>query len=345
MKSTQHSTVVGVFETRSQADRAVDELRRVGFRNDQISFVARDAKGSVKTQGAPKEETYAEEGAVAGAIAGAGIGGLVGLGILAGTIPVIGPAIAAGTLGTILLNAAGGAAIAGVAGALIGLGIPEEEAKYYESELKTGRYIVTVHADGRHDEAWTILQRHGAYNHLHKQTSAASGARTGAAASSTYATASPAGARSSAAAAGTYVSDEQSMQLHEEQLRAHKQPVQAGEVRVRKDVVTEHKTLDVPVQREEVVIERHPASGRQASSTDLRPGQEIRIPVKEEQVRVEKENVVKEEVTVGKRKVQETQKVSDNVRKEQVHVEREGEVKVRGSGAEDIKSTTSRKSK
>ena len=60
---------------------------------------------------------------------------------------------------------------------------------------------------------------------------------------------------------------------------------------------------------------------------------------------VDRGDVVKEEVSVGKRKVQETQKVSDTVRKEQVHVEREGEVKVRGSGAADVKSTTSRKSK
>ena len=54
--------------------------------------------------------------------------------------------------------------VAGLAGTLIGWGIPEEEARYYDSELGAGRTIVTVKADGRADEAWNILMRHGAYD-------------------------------------------------------------------------------------------------------------------------------------------------------------------------------------
>jgi uncharacterized protein (TIGR02271 family) len=100
-------------------------------------------------------------------------------------------------------------------------------------------------------------------------------------------------------------------------------------VHVRKEVTTEHKNLEVPVTREEVVIERRPAAGR-ASSSDIRAGEEVRIPVKEEQVHVEKTPVVKEEVTVGKRTVQDTEKVSGTVRKEELRVEEEGDVKVRG---------------
>ena len=118
------------------------------------------------------------------------------------------------------------------------------------------------------------------------------------------------------------------MQVREEELHAHKQPVETGEARVRKEVVTEHKTLEVPVSREEVVVERRPVSG-QAASSEIRAGEEVRIPVKEEQVHVEKQPVVKEEVKVGKRKVQDTQKVEGTVRKEQVKIEREGDVDVR----------------
>jgi len=318
--NTQRSTVMGVFENRSQADRAVDALRRAGFQADRIGVVARDAKGTVTTSGTG-EETYAEEGAIAGAVAGAGIGGLVGLGVIAGVIPVIGPAIAAGTLGTILLNAAGGAAIATVTGALIGLGIPEEEAQYYESELQSGRYLVTIQADNRSAEAWSILQQFGAYNCQNKSAACATGTASACTTGTT-----------------THGTAGQTMKVHEEQLHAHKHPVQTGEVRVRKEVITEHKTLDVPVQREEVVIERRPVTGEHASTSDIRAGQEIRIPVSEEQVRVEKENVVKEEVHVGKRKVQETQHVSGTVRKEQVKVEREGDVNVKGSGSTDVKN-------
>jgi uncharacterized protein (TIGR02271 family) len=98
-------------------------------------------------------------------------------------------------------------------------------------------------------------------------------------------------------------------------------------------VVTEQESIPVPVSHEEVVVERRPASGR-ASASDLRPGQEIRIPVHGEKVHVEKENVVKEEVSVGKRRVQDTENVSGTVRKEKVCVEEEGDVHARrGNGA------------
>jgi len=120
-------------------------------------------------------------------------------------------------------------------------------------------------------------------------------------------------------------------QMSDEQLHARTQPVETGEVRIRKEVHTEHKTMEVPVQREEVVIERHAPTGRAATS-DVREGEEIRVPVMEEQVVVEKTPVVKEEVTVGKRVVQDTQRVAGEVRKEEVRVEREGDVDVRGGG-------------
>ena len=65
-----------------------------------------------------------------------------------------------------------------------------------------------------------------------------------------------------------------------------------------------------------------------ASATDLRPGQEIRISLREERVTVEKRPVVTEEVTVGKRVVQEIARVGGEVRKEEVRVERQGDVRV-----------------
>lgn len=173
MSTTTCSTVVGVFYERHEADRAIDDLVKAGFRNDQIGVITRDAQGKTDVKQEGEDETHAATGAVTGAVAGAGVGGLVGLGVLAGVIPVIGPAIAAGTLATILTNAAGGAAVAGLGGALIGWGIPEEHAKYYDGELQAGRIVVTVHADDRCDIARTILESHGGYNHESVATSAA----------------------------------------------------------------------------------------------------------------------------------------------------------------------------
>ena len=108
------------------------------------------------------EETGAEEGALTGAAIGAGVGGLVGLGVIAGVVPVIGPALAAGTLGTILTNAAGGAAVLGLTGALTGWGMSESDVEYYETEFEQGRTIVTVRANERASEARRILDDHGA---------------------------------------------------------------------------------------------------------------------------------------------------------------------------------------
>jgi uncharacterized protein (TIGR02271 family) len=222
--------------------------------------------------------------------------------VLTGVIPVVGPVLAVGALGTILLNAAGGAAIAGIAGALIGWGIPEDEAEFYEGEVKAGRFLVTVEADTRADEARAILHRFGGFD------------RTGWTA-----------VRADRGLRGT--EGGRTVQLHEEHLKANKQSVKAGEVDVRKEVHTRNKTVNVPVEREEVVIERRPAGGR-AASGDIK-AEEIRIPVKEEKVNVSKETVVKEEVSVGKRKVQDTETVSGDVRVEELKVEEKGDVKVR----------------
>jgi hypothetical protein len=59
---------------------------------------------------------------------------------------------------------AAGVATGGILGAMVGLGISEEEARVYEKEFNAGRAIVTVHAGERAQEARDILGRHGAHN-------------------------------------------------------------------------------------------------------------------------------------------------------------------------------------
>ncbi len=161
MTVNRHNTVIGVFDDRRAAQQAVAELRRVGFRDDQIGVVARDeAREGVNTETGSRWE----EGAATGIAAGAGLGALWGLGIVAGVLPAIGPAIAGGVLASVLASAAGGAAVVGVLGALVGLGIPEDEARFYEGEFHAGRTLVTVQAPGRYEEARDILRRHSAYD-------------------------------------------------------------------------------------------------------------------------------------------------------------------------------------
>jgi hypothetical protein len=157
------STVVGVFDDRRHANQAITELHKAGFVESQIGVVMQHAEGTPHIGGA-EHDSHAASGALTGALTGLGLGALAGLGVLAGVIPVVGPAIAAGTLGVILSNAAAGAGIAGLVGALVGAGIPEQEAKYYQGELESGRSIVTVNAAGRTVEATTILRQCGGYD-------------------------------------------------------------------------------------------------------------------------------------------------------------------------------------
>jgi len=311
----KHHATAGVFESRERAEKAIADLKAAGFDENQIGMVYRNAKGETVKTGAA-DDTYAEEGATIGAVAGAASGAAIGAGILAGVIPVIGPVLALGTLGTLLVNAAGGAAIAGIAGALIGWGIPEEDASFYESEVKAGRYLVTVEANGREAEAKSILHRTGGFDRL--------------------GWAAVRSDRANIMNEGRFqTEDGRVIQLQEEHLRANKETVNVGDVRVRKEVRTEHQQINVPVEREEVVIERRPANGRAAAGG--MKSEEIRIPVKEERVHVTKEAVVKEEVTVGKRKVHDTKTVSGDVRKEEVIVESTGKAKVRNTAKSDRK--------
>ena len=152
-----------VFEDRNDARKAIDELKRIGFRDDQIGVVSHDTEnenGKATGEGATK----VGGGAAIGAATGAGVGALWALGIAAGLLPGIGPIIAGGILASVLASAAGAAAVGGIAGALVGLGVSEEDANYYEGEFRGGRTIVTVRNDARYGEAEATLRRFGAYD-------------------------------------------------------------------------------------------------------------------------------------------------------------------------------------
>jgi uncharacterized protein (TIGR02271 family) len=123
--------------------------------------------------------------------------------------------------------------------------------------------------------------------------------------------------------------EERSIELREEELRAEKARVEAGEVRLRKEVVEETKTINVPVTREEVVVEKHSVGGRRPADGSIGDDQEIRIPVMEEEVRVEKTPVVREEISLKKRQVQDTERVSETVKREEAWVDRTDDATVR----------------
>ncbi len=200
------------------------------------------------------------------------------------------------------------------------LGLPQNEVQYYEKEYNEGNQVLAVRAPGRQQEALNILRNDGAYNY-DMQTAGTVGN-----------TMPPAGyARQTGAAqisnadvtAPTDTNQAQSMHLREEHLSATKERVQAGEVGLRKEVVTEQKNISVPVTHDEVFIEQHPVSG-QTTNEPIDEGETVRIPVTEEQVNVTRQTIPTEEVSIGKRRVQETQQVTDTVKREEPRIEREG---------------------
>lgn len=112
------------------------------------------------------------------------------------------------------------------------------------------------------------------------------------------------------------------LRMREERLDVNKENVQTGEAVVKKVVTEETKTIEVPVTKEELVIERRAVNNQASDDTDfLDEDSEIRIPLSEEQVHVNKEAVVTEEVRISKRDVQETKNVSDTVHKEYLDIE------------------------
>mgnify|MGYP001011465143 CR=1 FL=1 len=116
--------------------------------------------------------------------------------------------------------------------------------------------------------------------------------------------------------------EEERLRLHEERLNVDKERVQTGEVNVSKHVVEDQQSIEVPVEREEVYVERrkvdHNASGTDAFVDE---NDSIHVPLSEEKVVVSKEDVVSEEIVVGKRKVRDTETVSETVRREEADID------------------------
>ncbi|WP_052131646.1 YsnF/AvaK domain-containing protein [Planococcus sp. CAU13] len=118
---------------------------------------------------------------------------------------------------------------------------------------------------------------------------------------------------------------EESLRLHEERLHVDKERVQTGEVNVGKHVVEEQQVVDVPVERDEVYVERRPVNEETTTGMTGRDGlgenDSIQVDITEERLNVSKDDVVSEEIVVGKRKVQDTEHVSETVRREEADID------------------------
>src|SRR5262249_11637713 len=127
--ASKKTATFGIYASREAVEEAVDQLTRSGFAIVDVSVLLPESLGSkdIGTEKATKAPEGATTGAGSGAVLGGTLGLLAGIGALA--IPGVGPLIAAGPIMATLAGVGVGGAVGGFTGALIGLGIPEYEAK------------------------------------------------------------------------------------------------------------------------------------------------------------------------------------------------------------------------
>ncbi|EEG78653.1 YsnF/AvaK domain-containing protein [Dethiobacter alkaliphilus] len=115
------------------------------------------------------------------------------------------------------------------------------------------------------------------------------------------------------------VEDDIKIPLREEQLDIETHRVKTSDVDIHKDVITEEKTITVPVSREELVVEK--------SVGDNEKTETMRIPLSEERIDVNKENVQLNEVSVYKAEFQDTETIDETLKKEKLEIDAESEDK------------------
>ena len=164
--------VVNVFPSHVEAEAAVLDLQKAGFDMRKISIVGKDYQTSEHVRGFLTWKDTAKAGAGEAGYWGSFFGGLFG--ILTGVgllfIPGVGPVIVAGHAAGVLagwlegmiLGGVGAAVAGGLVGALVGLGIPKEQALKYETEIKVGKFVVIASGtDEEIDRAHQILKNAG----------------------------------------------------------------------------------------------------------------------------------------------------------------------------------------
>ena len=128
--------------------------------------------------------------------------------------------------------------------------------------------------------------------------------------------------------------DSAKLLLHKEKLDITKNRVQKGEVELGKEIIEERKEVDVPVSREEVVIERK-SLNNESSDCPISCEETIRIPVSEERVDVSKNTVVTGEVSAHKRSIEDTRHIDETLKREEAIVNKTGDLDIIDNGSTD----------
>lgn len=173
--NSRREAAFGIYHTREQAERGVEDLLTAGFSTDDISVLLSPDTSSRTF--AHEKNSKAPEGASAGDLGGGFIGGALGLLASLGVIvfPGIGALIAAGPILAGIAGVGAGGTLGGFIGGMVGFGIPEYEARRFEGHLKKGGVLLSVHchSSDRLESALSLLSQTGAQDIAHSVESRA----------------------------------------------------------------------------------------------------------------------------------------------------------------------------
>ena len=309
MASTTTGTVVAYFTSETQAEKAVSALKSAGFQSSQIGVALSSQGATGAGYDASGTGTTGYDSGTTGTTASS-VGHAAGAKTASawerfknffegGDVEPHADEKTTDTTRSHEITAGSGYGPAygheDFSDSLSGLDVGEDRSRYFGHRIGSQQgAVVTVSAAGREEEAEAVLEENGGDL----------GADT---ADYDYST--------------PVATDQKKIQLLGEVLRVQKDRVSRGEVRIRKEVITEQQTVQVPVTREELVIERVPVSGTTQAAGEIGADSEIRIPLTEETASLEKHTIVREEVAVGKRAIENVQEIGGSVRHEELNVD------------------------
>jgi uncharacterized protein (TIGR02271 family) len=308
---TGTGTLVGYFEDHTEAARAVEALRDAGFTSAHIGVAHWGDSSTSSSTSAAGQKTASATHAVGEKAAG--VWDKI-KSFFEGDAPeAYADERTRGDLANREITpnpdddrySRSGYPVTALSGSLSGMSVPEDRSRYFGHRMGSSERgaVVTVNAGDRANEAQAILVRYGA--DLGENAA-------------TYDYSQPRGEYSQKAEReGT----QNNIQLLGEVLRVHKDRINRGEVTLRKEVITETQTVQVPVTREELVIERRAVDDNRPATGNIGEDEEIRIPLSEERPNIDKSTVVREEVAVGKKPVKEVRDVTGEVRREELVVD------------------------
>ncbi|MDQ2833079.1 MAG: YsnF/AvaK domain-containing protein [Acidobacteriota bacterium] len=315
MAQTQNestSTIVGYFEDSSKATQAVEALRDAGFTSAHIGMAHRESSAAGSSAGSTASSSVAHAGAKVGEKA-EGAWDTIKSFFTGNEAEPYADERSRGDLATreitsdpddMSTRSSGQYQSSDLHGSLSGMSVPEDRSRYFGHRFDNNQEgaVVTVNAGGRSSEAESILTRFGAdlgdnaadYDYNQTRNFAENTETAGA---------------------------QNNIQLLGEVLRVHKDRISRGEVRIHKEVITENQTIQVPVTREELVIERRAVNENTPATGTIGESQDIRIPLTEERASIDKSTFVREEVAIGKKPVEEVRNLESDVRHEELVVD------------------------